>query len=212
MPNIIANFVQSHYSIPTMQDAAVSKYTEAITEKEWQNTQRDANTNLPKHLKNGRFGEEHFEYIVPAKYIRKIALIIACAVKNKNNNQEYMQKLLLAVFEKLKSHPNDSINKDAGKAMCAIHKCVKLYLDTDFHPETLRPTYTPPAAPKKHPAKKKAPTAKQLKRIEEYNQRNRRITAIPTTYSNGFTSVYREQVLSKMSPDNDYEYGLSDID
>ena len=64
-------------------------------------------------------------------------------------------------------------------------------------------------------AKTKTLTSKQikhLKRIEEAKQRNQRITTIPSTYSNGFSSLYREQVRSRISPDDDYEFGMSDID
>lgn len=64
-------------------------------------------------------------------------------------------------------------------------------------------------------AKTKAPTSKQikqLKRIEEAKQRNQRVTTIPSAYSNGFSSLYREQVQSRICPDDGYEFGMSDID
>lgn len=119
-----------------MQDTIDSICTKAITEKEWQHIKRDADTNLPKHFKNGRFGEESFGNIVPSKFIRKIALIIAFSVKKNNHDQEYMKQLLMIIFEKLKCHPNNYIKQDARRAMCDIHKYTKLYLTTNFHPET----------------------------------------------------------------------------
>ena len=64
-------------------------------------------------------------------------------------------------------------------------------------------------------AKTKVPTSKQikqLKRIEEAKQRNQRVTTIPSTYSNGFSSLYREQVQSRICPNDDYEFGMNDID
>jgi len=110
-------------------------YTSSISTKEACHSHREAQYNLFKHLKNGSFGENHFKNTIPPLYIRRVSLIIAYSVKEHQYDQEYLKQLLQIIFEKLKSHPNIAIKQDASRAMCDMNKCVKLYLNSDFHPE-----------------------------------------------------------------------------
>lgn len=111
-------------------------YTFPISDKEAHHSTREAQYNLFKHLKNGNLGENHFKNVVPPLYIRRVSLIIAYSVKEHQYDQEYLKQLLQIVFDKLKAHPNITIKHDASRAMCDINRCIKLYLDSDFHPET----------------------------------------------------------------------------
>lgn len=193
-----------------------SIYTYPICDKELRHIRLEAHSNLSKRLKKGSFGERWFKNTIPPQYIRKMALIIAYSAKEHEYDKSQIEQLLKMVFESLKAHPNDSIKKDAGRAMCDIHKCVKLYLETNFHPEAY--SQSQPSVLQKHqtrPVKAQTLTSKQIKQreqIEQFKRKHQHITSIPTLYSNGFNSLYREQMRSRMFQDDSYEYGLSDID
>lgn len=86
--------------------------------------QLDAKMNLPKHLVNGSFGESDFQSVIPVTYINRMSCLIALATIKYGNDQEYLKSVLQALFTKLGNHPSDAIKKDAGRAMCEIHRIV----------------------------------------------------------------------------------------
>lgn len=134
--NSLIIVMQNHnFLVPLQQKIMDPIYTLSISDKEASHSMREAQYNLFKHLKNGSFGENHFKNVVPPLYIRRVSLIIAYSVKNHQYDQEYLKQLLQIVFDKLKAHPSIAIKLDASRAMCDMNWCVKLYLDSDFHPE-----------------------------------------------------------------------------
>ena len=188
-------------------------YISPVSNKELRYIKFQISSNLPKHLKYGNFGDPLFKNTISPYYIRRIALIIAYSVKEHEYDKSYKEQLLKVVFERLKSHPDDNIKRDAGRAMCEMSSCVKLYLETDFHPETrIQPGTPAPQKPQTRTTEKGKLSPKQIKRIEEFNRKNQRVTAIPTIYSNGFNSLYREQLKSRIIQNDSYEHGLSDAD
>lgn len=133
-----------------------------------------------------------------------MAYIIADSVIRHKAGDTYLNNCinaLLARVKKTKLYAKD--NSVFTNVSALVQKCLTAYNNS----QTI--------APKEHPAKAEALTSKQLKRqkqIEEAILRNQRVTTIPSTYSNSFSSLYREQIQSRISPDDDYEYGMSDID
>lgn len=133
-----------------------------------------------------------------------MAYIIADSVIRHKAGNTYLNNCinaLLARVKKTKLYAKD--NSVFTNVSALVQKCLTAYNNSQ--------TITP----KEHPAKAEALTSKQLKRqkqIEEAILRNQRVTTIPSTYSNSFSSLYREQIQSRISPDDDYEYGMSDID
>lgn len=128
--------MQNHkFLVPLQQKIMDPIYSSPISAEEACHSQREAQYNLFKHLKNGSFGENHFKNTISSLYIRRVGLIIAYSVKEHQYDQEYLKQLLQIVFDKLKSHPSIAIKLDAGRAMCDMNWCIKLYLDSDFHPE-----------------------------------------------------------------------------
>lgn len=108
---------------------------------------------------------------------------------------------LLARVKKTKLYAKD--NSVFTNVSTLVQKCLTAYNNSQT------------VTPKEYSIKTEALTPKQLKRqkrIEEAILRNQRVTTIPSTYSNNFSSLYREQIQSRISPDDDYEYGMSDID
>lgn len=135
---------------------------------------------------------------------RTMAYIISNSIIRHNAGDTYLNNCINALLARIKSskhyikHPTIFTNVRE-----LVQKCLTAYNNSQA------------ITPKEHPAKTEALTSKQikrLKRIEETILRNQRITAIPSTYSNGFNSLYRQQVQARMSPDDDYEFGMSDID
>lgn len=135
---------------------------------------------------------------------RTMAYIIADSVIRHKAGFSYLNNCINALLARFKSskhyvkHPTTFTN-----VRSLVQKCLTTYNSQ----QTI--------ASKTHPVKSEAITSKQikrLKRIEEAKQRNLRVTTIPSTYSNGFSSLYREQIQSRISPDDDYEFGMSDID
>ena len=135
--NSLMIVMQNHkFLVPLQQKIMDPIYTKHITSKEWSYINRCVGNNLPKYLKgNGWFGENILEHTIPTLYIRRTALIIAYAVKVQQYNEKYRKQLLQIVFDKLKSHSSIAIKQDAGRAMCDMSWCIKLYLDSDFRPE-----------------------------------------------------------------------------
>lgn len=133
-----------------------------------------------------------------------MAYIIADSVIRHKAGDTYLNNCinaLLARVKKTKLYAKD--NSIFTNISALVQKCLTAYNNSQT------------VTPKGHQAKTEAQTPKQikrLKRIEETILRNQRVTTIPSTYSNGFSSLYREQMQSRISPDNDYEYGMSDID
>lgn len=133
-----------------------------------------------------------------------MAYIIADSVIRHKAGNAYLNNCVNALLARFKSskhyakHPTVFTNVRG-----LVQKCLTAYNDQQSD------------NPEAHPTKTETLTSKQikrLKRIEEAKQRNLRVTTIPSTYSNGFSSLYREQVQSRISPDDDYEFGMSDID
>lgn len=113
-------------------------YTRAITEKEWKSILREAKYNLPKHISKAYFGHSHTTHAISPKYYRRVCLIIAYAIYEHNNNPEYLQQLLMDIFEYIQKSSIQYVKDNAGAIMCEIHKYVKLYLEYNFHPENIK--------------------------------------------------------------------------
>lgn len=135
---------------------------------------------------------------------RTMAYIIADSIIRHKAGGTYLNNCINALLARVKSskhytkHPTIFTNVRE-----LVQKCLTAYNNSQT------------VTHKEYSTKTETLTSKQikrLKRIEETILRNQRITAIPSTYSNGFSSLYREQVQARISPDNDYEYGMSDID
>lgn len=133
-----------------------------------------------------------------------MAYIIADSIIRHKAGGAYLNNCINALLARVKSskhyakHPTIFTN---------VHELVQKCLTAYTNSQTV--------TSKEYPVKTGTLTSKQikrLKRIEETKQRNQRVTAIPSTYSNGFNSLYRQQVQARISPDDDYEYGMSDID
>ena len=135
---------------------------------------------------------------------RVMAYIIADSVIRHKAGKAYLNRCIQALFARVKTtklYAKD--NTVFANVPSLVQKCLTAYNDQQSD------------NPEAHPTKTETLTSKQikrLKRIEEAKQRNQRVTTIPSTYSNSFCSLYREQVQSRISPDDDYEFGMSDID
>lgn len=130
--------------------------------------------------------------------------IIADSIIRHKAGSAYLNNCINALLARFKSskhyakHPTTFANVRE-----LVQKCLTAYNEQQSNNAEAHPTKTETLTSKQ---------IKRLKRIEEAKQRNQRVTAIPSTYSNGFSSLYREQVQSRISPDDDYEFGMSDID
>ena len=136
---------------------------------------------------------------------RSMAYIISDSIIRHKAGDTYLNNCINALLARVKSskhyakHPTIFTNVRG-----LVQKCLTAYNNQQSTTEANSVN-----------AKTKAPTSKQikqLKRMEEAKQRNQRVTTIPSTYSNGFSSLYREQVQSRICPDDDYEFGMSDVD
>lgn len=136
---------------------------------------------------------------------RTMAYIIADSIIRHKAGNTYLNNCINALLARVKSskhyikHPTIFTNVRG-----LVQKCLTAYNNQQSTTEANSVN-----------AKTKVPTSKQikqLKRIKEARQRNLRVTTIPSAYSNGFSSLYREQVQARICPDNDYEFGMSDID
>lgn len=162
------------------------------------------NANITTLIKSGLCDDFIFYGGFFALNERIMAYIISDSIIRHKAGDTYLNNCINALLARVKSskhyakHPTIFTNVRG-----LVQKCLTAYNNSQA------------ITPKEHPAKTEALTSKQikrLKRIEETILRNQRITAIPSTYSNGFNSLYRQQVQARMSPDDDYEFGMSDID
>lgn len=161
-------------------------------------------TNIAEFIKNGQCDNIIFYGGFFWSNDHLMAYIIADSIIRHKAGDTYLNSCINALLAKIKSSKyytkNPTIFTNVREL---VQKCLTAYNNS----QTI--------APKEHPAKAEALTSKQLKRqkqIEEAILRNQRVTTIPSTYSNGFSSLYREQMQSRISPDDDFEFGMSDID
>lgn len=134
-----------------------------------------------------------------------MAYVIADSVIRHNTGEGYCNRCIQALLARVKITKLYAKNNTVfTNVSILVQKCLTAYNNQQSTTEA-----NPINAKTKVPTSKQI---KQLKRIEEAKQRNQRVTTIPSTYSNGFSSLYREQVQSRICPDDDYEFGMSDID
>lgn len=134
-----------------------------------------------------------------------MAYVIADSVIRHNTGEGYCNRCIQALLARVKTTKLYAKNNTVfTNVSILVQKCLTAYNNQQSTTEANSVN-----------AKTKAPTSKQikqLKRIEEAKQRNQRVTTIPSAYSNGFSSLHREQVQSSICPNDDYEFGMSDVD